>query len=726
MTVFCRLLYRIRVLNAGRVPAQGGALIVANHLSYMDVIVLQVASPRPIRYVGHEVFLKKNWFFRLVYQLTGTIPVSPLNALETVRRVTLALQAGELVLVFPEGGISRTGQLMKLERGFELMARKAGVPVIPVAHDGLWGSVFSFSDNKYLFKSPRIMRSALCVAWGEPIPAAQAQAGVVRQALLDLGCVAYDERPQLKRNLGCEIVRRLGRNPSLLVMVDRTAARRELTAAQLFAAAAALSQHLRRTVAERRVGIVLPPGVGASIANLAVLCAGKVPVNLNFTAGRAAIESSLRMSGVKTVITADAMRAKINGFPWPDATLDLTTIFKEMGGKRALLPWWLAAWILPNQCLPWLLRLPDRGDREEAGLLFTSGTSGEPKGVVLSHRNILANCWQFSTLSLFPASAVMMSCLPVFHSFGFTVNMWYPLLRGCRSVTVPSPLETKKIIDAIREEEVSVMVGAPTFLRPLLKKAEPADLRSLQILVSGAERLPMDLYDGFLAKFHLRVLQGYGMTEASPATNVNQPDPVLLTETAATQPGQRLGSVGRMMAGMTSRVFNPETLVEQPLGATGVVGFRGANLFSGYLDDPQKTAAVFHDGWYLTGDLGRFDDDGFLFIEGRLSRFSKIAGEMVPHGTVEQALIEAFEINQEDGYALVVIGVADASKGEQLVLLTTSDALTVERMREKLATAGLPNLWVPKVVVRVDHIPVLGTGKLDLKGCKDLAQKALG
>lgn len=723
VAVFCRCLYRIRVLNADRLPKTGGALIVANHLSYMDVIVLQVACPRPIRYVGHEALLKNSWFNRLVFTLTGTIPISPSSALESVRRVTLALQSGELVLVFPEGGISRTGQLMKLERGFELMARKAGVPVIPVAHDGLWGSVFSFSDNKYLFNSPRIMRSALCVAWGEPIPADRAQAGIVRQALLDLSCSAYEERPQLKRNLGCEIVRRLGRNPSAVVLIDRTGTRRELTAAQLFAAAASLSGHLRRTVPERRVGIVLPPGAGASIANLAVLCAGKVPVNLNFTAGRPAIEASLRMSGVKTILTADAMRAKITHFPWTEASLDLTLVFQRMGGKRAILPWFLAAWILPNQCLPWLLRLPDRGDQEEVGLLFTSGTSGEPKGVVLSHRNVLANCWQFSTLSLFPSSAVMLSCLPVFHSFGFTVNMWYPLLRGCRSVSVPSPLETQKIIDAIRDESVSVMVGAPTFMRPLLRKAEPADLRSLEILVSGAERLPMDLYEGFLGKFHLGILQGYGMTEASPATNVNQPDPALPTDTALEQQGKRLGSVGRMMAGMTARVFNPETLEELPLGATGVVAFRGANLFRGYLDDPKKTAAVFHEGWYLTGDLGRFDDDGFLFIEGRLSRFSKIAGEMVPHGTVEQALIDAFAINQEEGYGVIVIGVADPVKGEQLVILTTKAEMTVERVREKLGVAGLPNLWVPKLVLQVDHIPVLGTGKLDIKGCKDLALK---
>jgi acyl-[acyl-carrier-protein]-phospholipid O-acyltransferase / long-chain-fatty-acid--[acyl-carrier-protein] ligase len=720
-----RLLYNVRALNADRIPARRGALVVTNHLSYADVLVMQLGCPRAIRFVGHEAFPRRSWLFRVIYKLTGTVPVSPANALETVRRVSKLLQAGELVLVFAEGGISRTGQLMKLQRGFEMMARKAGVPVVPVAHDGLWGSLFSFSDNKYLFKSPRLMRTAVCVAWGEPIPADQADAATVRRSLLDLGCEAFEERPQLKRHLGGEIVRRLGRRPGRLALVDRTASRRELKAAQLFAAAAALSRHLRKTVPESRVGIVLPPGAGASIANLAVLCAGKVPVNFNFTAGRSAVESSFRMSGAKTVISADAMKSKAVGFPWPERTLDLTATIKEIGGKRALLPWVLAAWILPNQLLPVLLGLPRKGDRAEAGLLFTSGSSGEPKGVPLTHRNILANCWQFSTLSIFPTSSVMLSCLPVFHSFGFTVNMWYPLLRPCRSVTVPSPLETKKIIEAIREEKVTVMVGAPTFMRPLLKKAEAADLASLEVLVSGAEKMPMDLYEGFLEKFKIEMMQGYGMTEASPATNVNQPDPAVPTQAAGHQDGKRLGSVGRMMAGMTARVLDPETRAELPASATGIVAFRGANMFAGYLDDPKKTAEVFHDGWYITGDLGRFDEDGFLFIEGRLSRFSKIAGEMVPHGTVEQKLVEAFALDQSEGYALVVTGVPDPGKGEQLVLLTSSDAVTVETVKDKLAAAGVPNLWIPKTVSRVEKIPVLGTGKLDLKGCKDLAAKAV-
>jgi acyl-[acyl-carrier-protein]-phospholipid O-acyltransferase / long-chain-fatty-acid--[acyl-carrier-protein] ligase len=714
-----RCLYAVRSRGAEHLPA-GGALVLANHLSYADVVVLQLACPRPLRFVGHEAFARQSWLFRLAYRWSRTIPIARENALGTTRRVVEALRQGELVCVFPEGAISRTGQLMKLQRGFELMARKADVPVVPVAHDGLWGSIFSFSGNRYLFKSPRLMRTHVFVAWGRPIPPAEADATRVRRELLDLGCEAFDERPHLRRHLGREIVRALARRPWRLEFVDRTAERRALKAGQLLAAAAALARHLQRTVPERRVGIVLPPGAGATIANLAVVCAGKIPVNLNFTAGRAAIEASLRLGEVVSVISADAVREKVKDFPWPERTFDLRQMMADLGGKRAVLPWLVAAWLLPNQWFADLLRLPRRGDRDEAGLLFTSGSSGEPKGVALTHRNILANCWQISSLSILPDTATMIACLPIFHSFGFTVTLWYPMLRGCRVVSVPSPLDTRKIVDAIREEEATVLVGAPTFLRPFLKRAEPADLRSLDLVVSGAEKMPMDLYQGFKERFHLEIMQGYGLTETTPVANVNQPDPPLPTETAEPQPGKRLGSVGRMMPGMTARIIHADTGEELAATDTGIVILRGANIFGGYLKDPEKTRSAFRNGWFVTGDLGRFDDDGFLFIEGRLTRFSKIGGEMVPHGTVEQRVIEALDLDQTEGYAIAVVGVPDATKGEALVLLTTLE-IAPDELREKLLASGLPNLWIPRVIRRVPQIPVLGTGKLDLKRCREIA-----
>lgn len=718
--LIARLLYRVEARGAERVPATGGMLLLANHLSYADPVALQLACPRRLHFVGYSG-LRENWFLNLIFKWSGVIPISPRSAVESTRRIVRLLEAGEAVCLFPEGEISRTGQLMQIKRGFELMAKKAGVPVVPVSHDGLWGSVFSFSGNKYLFKAPRIMPTPVCVCFGEPIQPPQATAETVRRSLLDLGYEAFMERPVLKRHLGREVMRSLAKRPWEVQVIDRTVERREVSAGRLAGAAAALSRRLRKTVPGKRVGIVLPPGAGAFIANVAVICAGKVPVNLNFTAGKAAIESSLRAAEIDTVLTADVVKTKLPAFPWPERSLDLRKEI-EAAGKASVVLWMLAAWVLPNQLVPTLLGLPCKGDKEEAGMLFTSGSSGEPKGVALSHRNILANCWQISSLSILPNTAILLGCLPVFHSFGFTVTLWYPLLRGCHLVSVPSPLDTRKIVDAIRDEGVTVMIGAPTFLRPLLKRAETGELRSLELVVSGAEKMPQDLYDAFVERFHIEIMQGYGLTETSPVTNVNQHHPPVITETGTPQIGKRLGSVGRMMPGVTARIVDPDTFAERPLTETGMLLFKAPNVFGGYLKDPEKTAGAFRDGWFVTGDLARFDDDGFLFIEGRLSRFSKIGGEMVPHGTVEQKIISAFGWEQVELPVAVVVGVPDATKGEALVLLTTQD-VTAEQVRDKLQEAGLAALWIPKTIKRVEAIPVLGTGKVDLKGCK---QAALG
>lgn len=719
-----RCLYRVKSAGAENLPS-GGAVVTTNHLSYVDPVTLQLVCPRPLRFVAFDGLKERGWLFRLAFNLSGAISISPKDALGATRTVVKHLKRGELVVIFAEGSISRTGQLMKLRRGYELMARTAGVPVVPVAQDGLWGSVFSFSGNRYLFKSPRLMRTHVHVQWGKPLDVADVPVARLRQHLLDLGREAFDQRPQLKRHLGREVVRGLARRPWRTEMVDRSIGRREVKAGALLAAAAALSRHIRRTIPEKRVGVVLPPGAGGSIANLAILCAGKTPVNLNFTAGPAAIRSSLRLGEIETVLTANAVRAKVKDFPWPEKTLDLTEQIKALGGKKAILPWLIGAWVLPNQWFANLLGLPKRGDEEEAGLLFTSGSSGAPKGVVLSHRNILSNCWQISSLCVLPDTATMIACLPIFHSFGFTVTMWYPMMRGCKVVSVPSPLDTRGIIDAIKEEQATVLVGAPTFLRPFVKRAEPADVASLNLVVTGAEKMPQDLYDDFLAKYGIELMQGYGLTETTPAANINQPDPAVPQGwVGEPQEARRHGSVGRMMPGMTARILHPETMEEMPDTEQGVVVYRGGNVFGGYLKNPDKTREAFHDGWFVTGDLGRFDEDGFLYIEGRLSRFSKIGGEMVPHGTIEQRIVETFELDQSEGYVVAVMGVPDPGKGEAIVLLTTTD-LSARDLRDRLLAEGIPNLWVPRIVKKMDAIPVLGTGKLDLKACHDAAEAAV-
>ena len=715
-----KLCYRLRIVGVENLPA-GGALVVSNHISYVDALILQVVFPRKLWFLAIHGTPRRGlplWFYRV----SGVIPLSAARASEGMRLATRKMKDGELVCIFPEAQVSRTGALMEIRRGFETLARRAEVPVVPVFIDTLWGALFTYANQKLVFKLPEQFPVPVLVQVGPALPYRTVNAVLARQALLDLGEEAYRQRAELRRHLGYECLRSLARHPWKVVLVDCTAGRREVGAGTLLAAAATYAALLRREVPERRVGIVLPPGAGGAIANLAVVLAGKIPVNLNFTASTAAIESSLRLAGVRTVVSAEAVRAKLPQFPWPALTRDLRVDLQEVG-KAAVFARLVLVWVLPSPLLAALWRVPRCGDSAEAALLFTSGSAGEPKGVPLSHRNILSNCAQISATGILHKRETLLACLPIFHSFGFTVTLWYALMRGLRTVTLPTPLDAKRIVEVIEQERVTVFVSTPTFIRPVLKRAEPGQLGSLRFMISGAEKLPVELFEYCLQKFGVRIIQGYGLTETTPVTNANLPGPHDLPRGVKVQDGHRLGSVGRLMPGLTVRIVHPETGATLPPNETGVICFRGPNVFAGYLDDPLHTAEAFRDGWFVTGDLGRFDDDGFLYIEGRLSRFSKVGGEMVPHLTIEQKVIETFGLEAEEGPQVVVLGVPDAAKGECLVLLTT-EAITAAELREKLTAAGLPNLWIPKNVRRIASIPVLGSGKCDLKGCRALASEA--
>ncbi len=713
-TLLASVIYRVTAFGREKLP-EGGFLLLPNHLTWVDAVVLQLACPRPIRFIVDADIFKIGWL-NPIFRAVGALPISSRKAKDAVRTASEAIQAGDVVCIFPEGELSRTGMLLRLKRGYELIARAADAPVVPVWLDRLWGSIFSFERGKYFFKWPRRFPYPVTVAFGDPIAPAEADIALVRERMLALGEHCYQQRPDLEGHLAEACVRGLRKNQWHVAVVDGMD-HSTLSGGMLLAAAIALAGQVRKKCRGQRIGIVLPPGKAAVIANLAVTLAGKVPVNLNFTAGRSSVEAALRIGKVHDCITAHAVMKRLADFPWPMHLLHLDAILPAL--KPKIITWRAIVAVTPAWILARVLGIPQVGDRDEAVVLFTSGSSGEPKGVVLSHRNLLGNVSQFALmLNLGPTDTVL-ACLPFFHSFGCTVTLWYPLIEGVRSVTYPNPLEIGKNADLIERYKVSLFCTTPTFLRGYLRKVEPAQLASLEFLVTGAEKLPNELAAAFKERFGMEVLQGYGLTETSPVAAVNLPEPKPSRPGDAVQPSNRSGSVGKLAPGMAAEIRHPETDEKLTLHDTGMLWLRGPNIFEGYLDDPKRTADVLVDRWFKTGDLARFDEDGFCIIEGRLSRFSKIGGEMVPHETVEAKVGEALGL-PKDERVIAIAARPDEAKGEALVLLSARDVDAAE-LRKKLTEAGLPNLWIPRIVKRVEAIPILASGKLDLQRCKELA-----
>ncbi len=713
-TLLAGAVYRVTSFGQEKLPA-GGFLLLPNHLTWVDAIILQLACPRPIRFIVFDEIYQQRWL-NPIFRAVGALPISSRKAKDAVKTASAALQAGEVVCIFPEGELSRTGMLLRLKRGYELIARAAAVPVVPVWLDRLWGSIFSFEGGKYFFKWPRHIPYPATVAFGEPIAADEADIALVRERMLALGEHCYQQRPDLEGHLAEACVRGLRKNQWHTAIIDGMD-HSQLSCGMLLAAAIALAGHVRAKCRGTRIGIVLPPGKAAVIANLAVLLAGKVPVNLNFTAGRPSIQAALRIGEVHDCITAHLVVKKLTDFPWTMHLIHLDAVMPKL--KPKIVAWRAVVAITPSWVLARVLGIPRIGDRDEAMVLFTSGSSGEPKGVVLSHRNILGNVSQFSLMLNMTKKDTVLACLPFFHSFGCTVTLWYPLIEGIRSVTYPNPLETAKNADLIERYKVTLFCTTPTFLRSYLRKVDPKQLASVVYLVTGAEKLPNELAETFREKFDMIVLQGYGLTETSPVAAVNLPEPKPSRPNDVVQPSNRAGSVGKLAPGMAAEIRHPETGEKLTLHDTGMLWLRGPNIFEGYLDAPEKTADVLIDRWFKTGDLARFDEDGFCFIEGRLSRFSKIGGEMVPHETVESKVAEVLAL-PKDERTIAIAGIPDEAKGEALVLLTARDIDAAE-LRKKLSDAGVPNLWIPRIVKRVDEIPILASGKLDLQRVKDLA-----
>jgi acyl-[acyl-carrier-protein]-phospholipid O-acyltransferase / long-chain-fatty-acid--[acyl-carrier-protein] ligase len=712
--LLARCFYRVDTLGLENLPS-GGFLLLPNHISWVDAVVLQLACPRPIRYIIDQEYYHKPILHPFL-RVLGCIPITSSKSHPAIRAATEKIAEGEIVCVFPEGRLERTGTLLRLQRGYELIARHGNAQVVPVWLDQLWGSIFSFQGGKFFRKLPKRIPYPVTIAFGQPLEADAADIATVREELLKLGEVCFSRRPSLDRHLAEACVRGLKKRPFATAVIDGLD-HSALSRSKLLGAAMALSRYLRKEFRDERIAIILPASKGSMVANLAVTLANKVPVDLNFTVGRAANESCCKRANLRVAISATPFMERLKDFPWPARVLKLDELMPRM--KRQIIFWWMLSILVPARLLLRLLQIPRKGGSTEAILLFTSGSTGEPKGTVISHRNVVGNVSQFRQLLDAAKDDAILASLPFFHTFGSTVTLWYPLIEGVRIVTYPNPLEAAKNAALIERYKLTLLLATPTFLRGYLRKVEPDQLRSLRLVITGAEKLPAELAKNFEERFKQRVFEGYGLTETSPVVSVNLPEPQPTKPGAQVQPSSRPGSVGKMAPGIAAEIREPETDRKLSLHETGMLWLRGVNIFEGYLHDPERTADVLQNGWLKTGDLGRFDEDGFLYIEGRLSRFSKIGGEMVPHEAIESKIVDLLGLSGRDERPIAIMGVQDEAKGEALVLLSAVDVDLAE-LRSKLHEAGVANLWIPKQVERVGSIPVLASGKLDLKKCKEL------
>lgn len=727
---------RLKVYFRDRIPKAGGVLIVCNHVCYIDWMLLWVACPRRPNFVSWAGYTKNPilafflWVVRWRMVHIDSRSNSPHSIGKSLKEVAAKLAAGEVVIMFPEGRLTRNGQMRPFFRGIETVCKwaKAPVTIVPAATWNIWGTLLSHKYGKMLWRWPEQFYRRIAVCFGNPLPGTSSVAEV-RAAVVE----TQSEVGKLQSDyvLPCHsaFVRRAAkwRNFGKTAFVDASSGTdRTLTWPKGLVGAWCLAKYLKSRVGDGpNVGIWLPTGLGSAFANFALTFLGKTSVNLNYTAGADAVRSAARQTDMKVVITAKRFLDRMP-LDLPD---DVQRIYLEdalaaIPGRWKLLRM-LAVVLLPGWFLDRVVLRCRRFKLDQPlTIIFSSGSTGEPKGVTLSLRNVSGNGDSFQKGVNFTPEDRMLCTLPNFHSFGYTVCLWAPAAIGMMSVYYPDPRAAKEVGELCKRWKCTIALGTATFLRFFLRRCQPDDFASVRLFICGAEKLPVSVAEDFRAKFGVLPYEGYGCTELSPAISTALPD---VTVKGVTQVANKPGTAGQPLPGNAVRACDLETGGRLPQGTEGVIWSTGPNVMLGYWKQPEKTAAVVRDGWYCTGDMGFVDEDGFVHITGRLSRFAKVAGEMVPLEKVEEELHLVLATNGDR--ALAVAAVPDPKRGERLIVLHLAEyrdrlPAAFEEVRKK----GLPNLFIPDIrdCHPVEAFPVLGSGKLDLRALGDLAKKLAG
>ncbi len=719
--------YKLEVNGVKNIPSSGGVLLLGNHISWIDWTVVLMATPREVRFVMDKTIYNK-WFLTWILKIFKCIPISNGSSKTTIKTIAKQLDEGHIVVLFPEGAITRNGHLGEFKRGFEkiLELTSTDVKVIPFYIRGLWESMFSRASKK--FKESNRTNS-VTISFSRMMKKEKANIISVKQELIKLSTKSWQEHIQNLKPLNEVIFDRLKEVSSNMIFADSTglqlSGHRFLTASILF------KDLLKKELKEQNIGLLLPSTAAGAFTNYSILMMGKTIVNLNYTSEINSLKSSISNAQIKTIVASRKFieRLENKGIKIKEI-LDIVEVIyledlKEKISKTKGIFTYFSVKLMPSFLLK-LVHLSKTSKDDTVLILFSSGSEGTPKGVELSGDNILGNSQQIANIINANDEDIIVGSLPLFHAFGIVVTTFLPLIEGIKCVAHPDPTDGLGLGKLISQYKATIMTGTSTFFRLYTKntKVHPLMFESLRLTVAGAEKLREDVRYDFKKKFGKDILEGYGTSETSPVATCNLPD--VLAPDFTVQVGNKIGTVGMAIPGTNIKIVDPQTFEELATNQEGMILISGIQVMKGYLNDELKTSQVIKKlkgrTYYITGDKGKLDEDGFLTIVDRYSRFAKLGGEMISLGAVEEKISRIINLNEDSSVDFIATAIEDEKKGEKIVLLISNvNEEFVKNIEEKILATFDNKLMIPSIIKIVNEIPKLGTGKKDFKGAKELA-----
>jgi len=711
--------YKIDVEGLNNLKGSRGALLLGNHVSFLDWAFLQIAYPEQIRFVIDRHYYEL-WYFKPIFKFFRAIPISSRGGRNALKLVGEALQNGDTVALFPEGHLSRNGHMGKFQKGFERAVENvSNAVIVPFYLRGLWEGGFSHASTKLKKREQRDV--GVIFAKAMPISSTAME---VKEAVFKRSIASWKSYSSRLPSLQEAWIKEAKEGGVKLCVADSTGV--ELTGYKFITAVLLMRSAFKKLLGQaQNVGLIVPTSAGGSIANMATLTLGKTIVNLNYSSGTASLKHAIQIANIKQIISSKQFISKLKakGFDLEEALESVEVFYlediKSKMSKLSQLTTFLQARFLPTSLLKFLY-IKSVSNSDTAAILFSSGSEGNPKGIELSHQNLMGNIKQIVTVLNPNEGDVMLGTLPIFHSFGLTVSTLLPLIEGIPVVCHPDPTDGYGIAKLSSKYHATFLFATATFFRLYARnrKIHPLMFDSLHMVIAGAEKLPKEVRELFKKKFGKTILEGYGTTETTPVASCNIHD-AIVPDTYHIQVGNKLGTIGLAVPGSSFMIVDPESFEPLTVGEDGMILIGGTQVMKGYLGDAEKTESVIKeiDGirWYITGDKGHVDEDGFLTIVDRYSRFAKIGGEMVSLGLVESEIQKLLDENSQ----IALTAIPDAKKGEKIILLLEGDK-ELEVLKEEIKALGMNPLFVPSNYFKVDEVPKLGTGKADFKGAKRL------